>query len=641
MTAQLGGFAGSVIYVDLTASKIHREPLDAVMAEKFIGGFGLCLKLGYDTIRPGVALSPENPIVLGAGPLVGTNLPSCSRVYAITKLPTSNTIGWCGAGGVNFGYLLKNAGYDHVVIQGKADRPVYLKIINDQVEICNATAVWGKDVEETDQILRKSMGIPSGIMSIGQAGENQVCFSMAFVDKIATLGRGGFGAVMGSKNLKAIVVSGDRGIRIADRKRYNSLSKPFFHRIKEYRYLKEWQDLGLIQSFPFVSRETYKKIKKRRIACVSCPIGCKDVVEIQDGKFAGLVAGSSSAINLFTPMAYGFEDYREAVKCIATLDRYGLDMFEFFGIMKLARSLCDHGIIPKDQIDTEIVMESLACMETWARKISLREGLGHILAQGFHGIFNEFGEAAKPHAPSLVKGMHTYAGPGCAFAWDLFGTMELGQLMEPRGPHVGSGGSPTYFARRPLDVFPRHLARMGVPEAAIQRILPGIDDPEQEEDIKIGSLLKYSHGWFTSLGSLGICARGQINRFYNAPLCAEPYETVTGIKTELEDLRRRIDRVWTLYNLANLRENVDRKEEIIPAQWIGKSGFKNYVTEKPLTREDIKRMVEDYYEEWGWNRTTGVPTPEVLEKLGLADPRKRESRNALLTKQDARLRGHD
>ena len=116
---------------------------------------------------------------------------------------------------------------------------------------------------------------------------------------------------------------------------------------------------------------------------------------------------------------------------------------------------------------------------------------------------------------------------------------------------------------------------------------------------------------------------------------------MTGIKTELEDLRQRIDRVWTLYNLANLRENVDRKEEIIPAQWIGKSGFKNYVTEKPLTREDIKRMVEDYYEEWGWNRTTGVPTPEVLEKLGLADPRKRESRNALLTKQDARLRGHD
>ena len=121
MTARLGGFAGSVLYVDLTASKIHKEPLDAALVENYVGGFGLCLKLAYDIIQPGVdAQSPKNPIVLGAGPLVGTNLPSCSRVYTISKLPTSNTIGWCGAGGVNFGYLLKNAGYDHVIIQGKA-----------------------------------------------------------------------------------------------------------------------------------------------------------------------------------------------------------------------------------------------------------------------------------------------------------------------------------------------------------------------------------------------------------------------------------------------------------------------------------------------------------------------------------------
>jgi aldehyde:ferredoxin oxidoreductase len=413
---------------------------------------------------------------------------------------------------------------------------------------------------------------------------------------------------MGSKNLKALVVSGDRGIRVADRKRYKSLSKPFFQRIKEYRYLKEGQDLALMNAFQDVPVEIYKKIKKRRIACVSCPIGCKDVVEIQDGEFKGLVAGSSSAINLFKPVVYGFKDYREAVKIITTLDRYGLDMFEFFGIMKFARTLCDNGIIPKDQIDTEIVIASLASMQTWAKKISLREGLGHIFAQGFHGIIDEFGEAAKQHAPSLVKGMHTYAGPDCAFAWDLFGTMELGQLMEPRGPHVGSGGSPTYFARRPLEVFPRHLVRMGVPAEAIQRILPGIDEPEHAEDLKVGSLLKYSHGWFTILGSLGICARGQINRFYNASLCAELYETVTGIKTGLEDLRQRVDRVWTLYKLANVREGVDRKQEKFPNQWINESGFKNYVTQKPLTGTEIEKMIEDYYAEWGWDRKTGIPT---------------------------------
>jgi aldehyde:ferredoxin oxidoreductase len=197
--------------------------------------------------------------------------------------------------------------------------------------------------------------------------------------------------------------------------------------------------------------------------------------------------------------------------------------------------------------------------------------------------------------------------------------MELGQLMEPRGPHVGSGGSPTYFARRPLDVFPRHLERMGVPREAIERILPGIRNPQNGEDLKIGSLLKYSHAWFTILGSLGICARGQINRFYNASLCAELYETVTGIKTNVDDLRKRVARVWTLYKMANLREGIDRRSEIAPSQWLGKSGFRSYVDETPITREDIDGMVEDYFAEWGWDRKTGEPTPEALEMLGLPD----------------------
>jgi aldehyde:ferredoxin oxidoreductase len=618
MTEKRGGFAGKILQIDLTKHEIGLRPLDDDLAQKYIGGLGLCLKLAYDIIRPDTAaLSPDNPIVLGAGPLVGTNLPSSSRVFAVCKLPTSNSIGWCGAGGVNFGYLFKNAGYDHVIIEGKSDNPVYLEIINDQVEIRDADALWGKDVEETDHALRQSFDMPVGIAAIGQAGENLIPFSMAFIDRIATLGRGGFGAVMGAKNLKAIVVHGDQGIRVADHNRYKSLTRAFMQRIGEWRYLKASQELGLIKSFPLVTFDTYRKIKKRRIACVSCPIGCKDVVEIQDGEFKGLVAGSSSAMNLFTPIVYGFEDYREAVKCVATLDRYGLDMFEFFGIMKFAKALVDNGVIPKDKIDTQIAINSLASMETWARQICFREGLGEIFAGGFSRILEAFGEEAKQQAPSLVKGTHPYAGPGSAFPWHLFGTMELGQLMEPRGPHVGSGGSPTYFARRPLDVFPRHLDRMGVPQEAIERILPGIKNPQNGEDLKIGTLLKYSHAWFTILGSLGICARGQINRFYNAALCAELYETVTGINTTLEDLRQRVARVWTLYKMANLREGIDRKSEVPPHQWIGKSGFKNYVDETPLTRKDIEGMVEDYYAEWGWDRKTGVPTPEVREKLGL------------------------
>jgi aldehyde:ferredoxin oxidoreductase len=613
-----GGFGGTVLYVNLTRGKIRKEPLDFRLAEKFVGGLGLTVKLAYDTIKPGTdALSSENPIVLGAGPLVGTSLPSTSRVYAVTKLPTSGTVGWCGGGGVTFGYLLKNAGYDHVVIEGRGDRPVYLKIHDNDVEIRDADFLWGRGVADTCEALWAEFGRPMGVISIGQAGENRIPYSMAYIDRIATLGRGGFGAVMGSKNLKAVVVKGSGGVRVEDRKRYKKLSQAFLQTFREYPYLKEWQDLGLVKSFPMIPHETYEGMKKRRIACVSCPVGCKDVIQIPDGDLKGFVACSSSLINLLTGVMYGFKDYRESIKCIATLDEYGLDMFEFFGVMGFAKALVDHGLIPEDHVKTEIRLDSLHAMETWARKICFREGLGDMLAGGFKGMLREFGEEARALAPALVKGMHPYAGPGAAFPWDLFGTMELGQVLDPRGPHVGAGGSPTYFAKRPLEVFPRHLTRMGVPEEALERILPGLRSRSGKPTLKVGRLLRYSHRWFTILGCLGVCARAAVNRFYSAALCADLYEAVTGIKTDLPELRKRADRVWALLRMANVREGLSKGDESFPEQWFEAPGFKEYVTENPLERQEAEQMVEDYYEEWGWDRKTGIPSAQVLEELGL------------------------
>jgi len=614
-----GGFAGRILYVDLSRGETRTESLDNELAADFVGGLGLTVKLAYDAIKPGTdPLSPDNPIVLGVGPLVGTSLPSTSRVFAVTKLPTSGSVGWCGGGGASFGAQLKNAGYDHVVIEGSATHPVQLNIVDDEVEIRDAQGLWGLSVEESCEELWREFERPLGVISIGQAGEHRVRFSMAFIDRISTLGRGGLGAVMGSKNLKAISVRGSRGVEVADEKRYRALSQAFLKELREYPYLKEWQELGMVKSFPLISREAYEGIKKRRISCVSCPVGCKDLVEIPDGPLKGLEKHSSSVINLYTPVLYGFKDYRESIKCMATIDAYGLDMFEFFGVMGFAKTLADHGIIPRELADPEIALDSLESMETWARKVSTREGLGDVLADGFKRVLSEFGEAADEHAPALVKGMHPYAGPGSALAWDRFGTMELGQVLDPRGPHVGSGGSPTYFATRPLEVFPKHFTRMGVPETCFERILPGLASGDEGEGLRVGRLLRYSHGWFSILGSLGICARAGVNRFYSASLCAELYEAVTGIETDVPGLRARVDRVWTLLRMANLREGLGRSDESLPDRWFEEPGFKNYLTGEPLSREEVEQMIEDYYEEWGWDKASGVPTAARLEELGLA-----------------------
>jgi aldehyde:ferredoxin oxidoreductase len=561
------------------------------------------------------ALSPENTIVFGAGPLVGTDLPATSRVYGVTRLPGSTTVGWCGAGGMAFGCMLKNAGYDHIIIKGSSMTPVYLKIQDDDIEIRDATSLWGMGVSETCERLMNEFGRAAGVISIGQAGENRVSFSMAYIDGLSTLGRGGFGAVMGSKNLKAIVVKGTKGIHVADSKAYKALNRDILEKIRVYPYLKEWQDLGLLKSLPVVPKEVYHELKARRIACVSCPIGDKDLIRVVTEGSEEFIC-SSSAVNLFMPLVYGFTDPLKAARCIAVLDDYGLDMFEFFGLMAFARDLQDLGIIPLEAKEGRIDVTSESCMKAWARKISFREGLGHTLADGFRGMFQRFGEGTKKHAPYSAKGMLTYVGPRGPLPWNLFGTMELGQIMDPRGPHVGSSGSPTYFARRELDVFPQHMRRMGIPEEAMARILPGLGMPDQ--DLKIGRLLKYSHQWFTILGSLGICARAQVNRFYNARLCAQLYEAVTGIPTDLDALRQRADRAWTLLRMANVRTGYSRKDDVLPEKWFQDPAFREYLTGRTLTPDDVERMMDDYYDEQGWDIKTGIPTPERLKELELA-----------------------
>jgi aldehyde:ferredoxin oxidoreductase len=593
---KLGGFAGKLLFVDLCKQDISAKQPDETLARNYVGGLGVCIKLASDLIPLNVApLSPQSVFVLGTGPLVGTNLPSASRVYVVSKLPASRTVGWCGAGGYTFGAQLKYAGYDHIIVTGRSDTPVYLFIEDERIEIRDASDLWGLDIEAAYDLICTTHKGPVGVLSIGPAGENKSTLSMAFVDRISTLGRGGFGAVMGSKNLKAIVVKGSGRLSVADHKRLNTISLSMIKTIKEYPHLKEWQDLGMYKAFPMGSLDEYKRMKVRRAACVSCPVGCKDIVRIPEGPCAGLKKHTSSAINLLTPIFYGMKNIWESVRLVTELDNYGLDMFEFFSLMGFARKLVTSGIIDLKTNEPEIEMESLSAMMVWVKKVAHREGTGDLLADGILSAVERIGPEAGEHVGILIKGITPYVGPGAAIPWGRFGTMELGQVLDPRGPHVGSGGSPTYFSLRPLNIFPKHLKRMGIPDSAISRILGANGD-----QLNVGRLLRYSHAWFATLGSLGVCARGQINRFYSADICAEAYESATGIPTSKQELALRINRVWKKLRDINTREGWDVSHEKFPKEWFGENGFKDYVTGEPLTMDQAEMMKTDYYAEWGW-----------------------------------------
>jgi len=627
---EIGGYAGNILHVDLTKNEVKKEPVAPELAKAFLGGLGFSVKLAYEHIKPGIEpLSPENTIIIGAGPLVGTIAPGSSRIYAVAKFPINNAIGWAGGGGMTFGAMLKNAGYDNVVIKGRASRPVYLKIFDDDVEICDAGELWGSGIEETSERLWAKFGWPAGIIAIGQAGENSVRFAMSFVDNASTLGRGGFGAVMGSKNLKAIIVKGTKGVRVSHPRKFMKLVDGLLQRVRGWEHLDEWHEFGFWIGLPLLPKEMFYQLNKRRLSCISCPIGDKDVVEIKKGKFKGLTKVTTTAINSVVPLLFGLS-VEDSIKCIATMDDYGMDMFEFFSVVNFVNELYGHGMITKEYMKSKIAFD-LESLEKWAGKIANREGFGDILAEGLPGIIDKFGKESQRFAPPMSKGLSVYSGPTGPLLWDRFGTMELTQLVNPRGAHVAAGGSPTYYATRPLEKFPTHLDRMGVPEAAAKRILPqphhwqwglkfGLVSPEDKAGLNVGRLTRYSEDWLSVLGSLGVCARAQINRFYYANLLAELYSAATGIQIGREELMKAGERVWNLLKAANVREGFTRKDDSFSERWLEeKSQFVEYTGKVKISAEIADKFLDDYYEERGWDVERGIPTREKLLELGLED----------------------
>jgi len=568
----------------------------------------MSIKLGYDLLKPGVdPLSPDNKVIIGAGVLTGTNAPASCRVTSLTKLPVNGAIGWGSGGGMSFGCMLKHAGYDHIVIEGRAKKPVYLKIFDDDVEICDAGTLWGKGSHETVGQLHSEYGTPLGVISVGQGGENLVKFALTFIDRCAHLGRGGLGAVFGSKNLKAIITRGTKGTTVADRKSYRALVEHLYGRMRKYPMLKDYQKYGFLMfSGPTPeAKEAYLQLKKARLACISCPIADKELLEVRKGKHKG-----------FTKYAGNPPSDRRPIELSDILDQYGLDLFETGELLRFTDELYKRGILTEDRLGAPGVdFDDSDALAEWYRKIAYREGFGDVLADGLKGVLQKYGEGIEEFAPAEVKGMIAYQGITGPVYSDLFGTFEFGMAVHPRGPHASSGGSsPLYFTRgRPADWVAGHLDRMGAPEDAIERVFTLKDGMA----VNVGRMEKYSQQWLLTCDCLGQCCRGQINRFYSSNLHAELYSAVTGFGTSREELTKAAERAFNLLKAMNVREGFDRKDDRFPERWFGETKHKDYYEQVDITRERAYGLLDDYYDEMGWDVETGIPTKSKLMELGL------------------------
>jgi len=604
------GYAGSILYVDLTSGRTRKEPLDPELVMTLIGGYGINNKLAYDLVPQRTnPLSPANSIIIGVGPFAGTLVPGAAKVLVTTKFPINGAFATAAAGG-SFALMLKSVGYDHVVISGRVQRPVFLRIAEENVELCDATELWGKDSFETIDALR-SRYEPCSVIPIGQAGENLVKISITSVDKAGTLGRGGLPAIMGSKNLKAIVVQqGSKETNVAHRLTLQRLVNNLHERILRWPGRQSILDNGLMPPPPDMT-ELHQRTRKP-LACPSCPLADKQVVKLSEGPYAGLQTYMPH-VNIYRFDAKSSaEAYQQSIKYMDTLNRYGLCRMNFSSLFSTVVNLYQEGVITKKDTGGFELKNDIETALKLAQMTAYREGFGDALAEGLVGAAQRIGRGVEEHIEH-IKGHAVVRDPRLS----SLGTMEFEQITTPRGAHIAAAGSPSYDRGRPLTDFVRHGERMGIPEEALKRVVgPTSFNP--------GRFSRYSEDWYSLFNCLSLCNRAQVNRFYHVKTIAALYSAVTSIELTPAQLMKASERAWTIDKLLNAREGFDRKDDKAPEAWfkpLVQEGEEHRITDyygtSILTREDIERFLDDYYDERGYNRQSGLPTQAKLKELGL------------------------
>ncbi|MDP2952396.1 MAG: aldehyde ferredoxin oxidoreductase C-terminal domain-containing protein, partial [Chloroflexota bacterium] len=350
---------------------------------------------------------------------------------------------------------------------------------------------------------------------------------------------------------------------------------------------------------------------RKVMACPSCPVGEKEMVRLEEGSYAGLV----TYLPHFNPVELGCrtasEAYGQAVKYLDALNRLGLCRVSFGALLSWLVRLHGEGIITVEDTGGLVPKEDLETALKLMEMVAFRKGFGDILAEGLVGAAEGIGRGSLDYLEH-VKGQ--------GMVWDPrekgLGTMEFEEMVNPRGAHVASGGSPSYAAGRPLEDFVRHSERMGATPEAVKRIVgPTSFNP--------GRLTRYSEDWFSLFNCLGLCNRAHVNRFYSAKLVAELFTAVTGMEVGPGDLMKAAERAWTLGKMLNVRAGFGRKDDRPPEVWfqpLKGPGGERHLTDyygAPLSRADVERLLDDYYDERGWDKKSGTPTRDKLEELGL------------------------
>ncbi len=618
-----GGYTGSILKVDLSTGTITKMLLEPELIARYLGGAGINAWLAYQHVKPQAEpLSPENALIFGVGPLVGTLAPGACKSNITSKSPSSGFIGTSGSGHLG---TLKFAGYDHVVITGKADRPVYLRI-GDEVEIRKAENVWGKDTWETTDALWHELGREYAVLSIGPAGENLVRDASVIANKYSAFARTGMGAVMGSKNLKAIATYGTQGVTVADPKRFtglvNNLCKeiagfPFIPRFRKYGTLVGIEPMvkaGLVlyRNFRQVAGEEFlqvfdlekfeRGVEDYSLSCLSCPVGCKHRLRWVEGEYAGLSLSISCAmVAAMSAVNCGVMGWPEVLKFAQMCNRLGMDYMSVGGLAALGIELFEHGFINKSDTGGVALGWDESTVYRLLHDIAYRKGLGDVLANGLIEAPQQIGRGAEDYAVHFK---------GLCPTGDLrsLSTVLFSLLTNVTG-HSSHINVSLYGVSK--EKLARYCGKLGMTEQDMERILTG------PEGYNVARLTKWAEDYSFVLECLGLCQMDLYQRF-DIGVWAELYSAATGIDIDSAGLLEAAARGRDMRKAFNIREGATREDDRMPKRFLTESITIGDTVRPPLNSEYIDRLITEYYEERGWDAKLGTLSPQRLEELGLS-----------------------
>ncbi len=604
------GYFGSYLDVDLTSGKLGEYVIPEDWQEKYLGGRGIAARILAEEMEANVdPLSPNNIMVFATGPFQGLGIPGAGRHLLMSKSPKTEAVNGSYVGGF-FGEKLGKSGYDGIIIRGSADDPLYLVLKDGSASLKDGSDLWGSATAETEKEIKEREGEVS-VTSIGIAGENQVKFSCVMNDRNRAAGRPGFGAVLGSKKLKAIAVGGGRKKEMEDEEKFESLRAEYARVLAENKRdgfgkygtaggLTTLNEMGILPTKNFQEgefeeaekiggEEMYDTVLNKRDSCASCPIRCKRVVETEfkgeevNPEYGGpeyetLAALGSMCLN---------SDLDSISLANQRCNKYGLDTISAGVTIAFAMEASEKGLLEEDIEwgDGEAVVDLLD-------KIAHREGLGNYLAEGIDELAEDMGADFAMEIKGQEIPMHEPRGKK---------GLGLTYAVTPRGANHMETVHDTMLESEPL-----------APEL-------GVEEPKDRNAFEDkGRIAKIFEDLTSFNNSLVMClfTVDMVGENYSFDHLREMLETVTGRELDEKEMLRIGERNFILLRLLGAREGYTSEDDRLPkrfSQPLPEGGSEG----EAITEEDLQKMMEEYYELRGYDHHG--PTEEKLQELGLED----------------------